>query len=1087
MTDSPSPVRLEALLAHRAWVRAVARALVADPNQADEIEKETWLAAMRHPPRHAASPRGWLGAVARNVARRLGRDAACRERHETGAGGRRVETPATDLVAEAELQQRIGRAVLALDEPFRSTVLLRYFDGLPPRDVAARLGVPVETVRSRLRRAHERLRAELDAADGDRRGAWVVAVLAWRNEPPAPLPLAPAAGTTALLGGVVMKKIVAAAAAVLLVTASWLALSEPNAGEPPSPRNSAEESTSSARAGDPAAAPRRASRQLGETAVVESGAGDELPQPVDLDRADRDLDLHGTVAGLDGRPVAGARVATFTYPWRTANLLNVGEYDRQVAGPATRSARDGTFSLRLARGQSVALRVAAQGFASTEITQALAGERLRVTLRQCVRLIVELTDADGAPVAGARLDVRSTYVDRDLPSFHVTGSTGRVGVGSVEGLPAGRRARLQAVHPEKGSGWVWELTLPASGELRHELRIPAARVIRGRVTDAVTRSPIAGASVGMNWTLDEPVTTDDDGRYELPGWTGEGVSDVHVRAEGYAGDGKVVGAAERIDFELARGYAASGRVVGPEGQPIAGAQVSLVAAPMGDHEEQISSANAESDADGRFRVTSLRPGMRHVVVVLAAGYARLRRETPTASSTSEMALGDLVLAVPRRVEGVVVGADGSPLQRQEVILSGPGTGDDVGSFYGRSVESATDDLGRFRFTEVGPGDYEVVVRPAGAQELRKRVIVPPDKDVLDVRVERAATREITVSITDVEGEPLTGAVVALTNSDNSHIQAPVDANGVARVTVPAVRAMTWSVYPPQRGERTFLQPAWVPLPRDRDAFTVALEEAAYVTGKVVDEGGAPVEGAWLQLIGRDGDVRYAETDAEGRFRAMVRKASRSVLVFDGGVNVSGTRQDSGLAARIEEVAAGADVVVRCTRVAQDKTLTVVVVTPNGDPVAGASVGVLGPNVTVSKGVWPRTDEAGRVAFKDLPARSLRVHARVESAEFREPSPATVVPEGQELRLVCRMATRITGVVVDKSGRPLPHGSARATRDEEYVTSAQIDSEGRFTLLVLDTDTLPVRVVIERDVDQTPEATLDGVAPGSRDVRLVVDE
>src|SRR5262245_16787424 len=412
MTDSPSPVRLEALLAHRAWVRAVARALVAAANDADEIEQETWLAAMRHPPRHAASPRGWLGAVARNVARRLGRDAACRERHETGAGARRAEEPATDLVAEAELQQRIGRAVLALDEPFRSTVLLRYFDGLPPRDVAARLGVPVETVRSRLRRAHERLRAELDAADGDRRGAWVAAVLAWRTTAPAPAPLAPAAGTTAVLGGLVMNKIVAAASALLVVTAAWLAFREPDAGEPPAARNSAEQSPdASSRTGDSAAVASRRGTKPSEETAVELAAGDELPPPVDLERADRELDLHGTVVDTDGRPVAGARIATFTYPWRTANLLNVRDYDREVAGPAARTARDGTFSLRLARGQSVALRVAAQGFAATELSPALAGERLRVTLRECVRLIVELTDADGAPVADARLDVRSTYLE----------------------------------------------------------------------------------------------------------------------------------------------------------------------------------------------------------------------------------------------------------------------------------------------------------------------------------------------------------------------------------------------------------------------------------------------------------------------------------------------------------------------------------------------------------------------------------------------------------------------------------------------------------------------------------------------------
>ena len=53
-------------------------------------------------------------------------------------------------------------AVLTLAEPYRATVLLRFFEGLPPRLIAARLGVPVATVHSRLQRALAQLRHQLD-------------------------------------------------------------------------------------------------------------------------------------------------------------------------------------------------------------------------------------------------------------------------------------------------------------------------------------------------------------------------------------------------------------------------------------------------------------------------------------------------------------------------------------------------------------------------------------------------------------------------------------------------------------------------------------------------------------------------------------------------------------------------------------------------------------------------------------------------------------------------------------------------------------------------------------------------------------
>jgi RNA polymerase sigma factor (sigma-70 family) len=52
-------------------------------------------------------------------------------------------------------------AVLSLSEPIRSTIVLRYLEDLPPREVARRLGVPIETVRSRSRRGLEDMRATL--------------------------------------------------------------------------------------------------------------------------------------------------------------------------------------------------------------------------------------------------------------------------------------------------------------------------------------------------------------------------------------------------------------------------------------------------------------------------------------------------------------------------------------------------------------------------------------------------------------------------------------------------------------------------------------------------------------------------------------------------------------------------------------------------------------------------------------------------------------------------------------------------------------------------------------------------------------
>ena len=62
-------------------------------------------------------------------------------------------------MAERErLRRRILDAANELDDEMRTTVLLRYMDGLPPREIAKRMGIPVETVRSRVRNIREQLR-----------------------------------------------------------------------------------------------------------------------------------------------------------------------------------------------------------------------------------------------------------------------------------------------------------------------------------------------------------------------------------------------------------------------------------------------------------------------------------------------------------------------------------------------------------------------------------------------------------------------------------------------------------------------------------------------------------------------------------------------------------------------------------------------------------------------------------------------------------------------------------------------------------------------------------------------------------------
>lgn len=165
----------EELARHARWIRRLSTALLRDEAAAEDLVQDAWLAALTRPPREGRL-RPWLREVARNLARRHHRGAARRSAREEDA---RVpsQPEAPDAFAErVETEQRLTRALAALAEPFRSTLMLRYYEELEPSEIAARLGLPGGTVRWRLARGLELLRERLDRAHGGDRRTWILAL-----------------------------------------------------------------------------------------------------------------------------------------------------------------------------------------------------------------------------------------------------------------------------------------------------------------------------------------------------------------------------------------------------------------------------------------------------------------------------------------------------------------------------------------------------------------------------------------------------------------------------------------------------------------------------------------------------------------------------------------------------------------------------------------------------------------------------------------------------------------------------------------------------------------------------------------------
>ncbi len=185
-----------ALLREAGWVRRVAARLVRDGSSADDVAQDAWVQALRQRPDPSTTLRGWLAEVLRRLAHTRARAEARRRNRELADEPR--EVPAADrLLEKAELLRRIAQMVGELDEPYRSTVLLRYFEGASAAEIARRQEVPAGTVRWRLKEALDQLRVRLSReVDRDR----------------ARRALAPIAGT----GGLMIPALKVAAVAVVV-------------------------------------------------------------------------------------------------------------------------------------------------------------------------------------------------------------------------------------------------------------------------------------------------------------------------------------------------------------------------------------------------------------------------------------------------------------------------------------------------------------------------------------------------------------------------------------------------------------------------------------------------------------------------------------------------------------------------------------------------------------------------------------------------------------------------------------------------------------------------------------------------------
>jgi len=159
--DNAHGIAPEDLLTHLDWLSALARQLVLDQERAKDLVQDACLVALRKHPRDASGLRGWLAQVLRNLHRQRARSEDRARAYEQSVARLDVADATGKAVERVALQRELARHVLELEEPGRTVILLRFYTGLPPSEIADKLGVSVPVVNGRLHRALARLRDRL--------------------------------------------------------------------------------------------------------------------------------------------------------------------------------------------------------------------------------------------------------------------------------------------------------------------------------------------------------------------------------------------------------------------------------------------------------------------------------------------------------------------------------------------------------------------------------------------------------------------------------------------------------------------------------------------------------------------------------------------------------------------------------------------------------------------------------------------------------------------------------------------------------------------------------------------------------------
>jgi len=150
------------------WVRAVVVGVLGNRDQVDDVVQQVWLAVWRRIAelRDPKRWRPWLYRIVRNAAIDAGRDATRKRARKqaflaTAATKPTVTVPGPHGTVDRDQHESVLEAIRALPILYREPFVLRHMSGWNYRQIAEVMGMPVDSVETRLVRARRFLREAL--------------------------------------------------------------------------------------------------------------------------------------------------------------------------------------------------------------------------------------------------------------------------------------------------------------------------------------------------------------------------------------------------------------------------------------------------------------------------------------------------------------------------------------------------------------------------------------------------------------------------------------------------------------------------------------------------------------------------------------------------------------------------------------------------------------------------------------------------------------------------------------------------------------------------------------------------------------